>query len=151
MPCLLCSQSDRGRAAAQYVAKCHLQTHALQQSASPTNTCPEMGHRQEPGALVFRQSVARDDPLGRRCARRSPPSRIRRAVAHRQCGAGAGLTWAYKVTLLGTLSRKPRAPCHCWRTRGCHSPRAARPDVLRRSCHAANLALVAWRPVDQTE
>jgi len=42
-------------------------------------------------ALVLRQSVARDDPLGCRCARRSLPSRIRRAVAHRQCGAGAGL------------------------------------------------------------
>ena len=41
--------------------------------------------------LCFRQSVARDDPLGCRCARRSLPSRIRRVVAHSQCGAGAGL------------------------------------------------------------
>src|SRR4029077_9908204 len=59
--------------------------------SSPRRTRPEMGHRQEPGALVLRQSVARDDPLGCRCARRSLPSRIRRALAHRQCGAGAGL------------------------------------------------------------
>jgi len=34
MPCLLCSQSDRGRAAAQYFAKGHFQTHALQQAES---------------------------------------------------------------------------------------------------------------------
>jgi len=89
------------------------------------------------------------DLFGCRCARRSLPSRIRLLSRI----ANVERTRAQKVTLLGTLSWKPRAPCHCWRTRGCHSPHAPRPDVLRirRSCHAANLALVAWRPVDQTE
>jgi hypothetical protein len=38
MQCLLCSESDRGSAAAQYVAKGHFRTHASQQIASSSMT-----------------------------------------------------------------------------------------------------------------
>jgi hypothetical protein len=100
------------------------------------------------------------DPLGCRCARRSLPSRIRRAVAHRQCGADAGLKGHLvrdsQLEATGALplladARLPSSACRSARTCCEFGDHVTQPPRARIADEPLGLLHVGFSPLEWRE